>query len=229
MDAPISYHWPKLLLWSAVEGLLAATTTLQVHSGRSAVKAAQQSGLDCSAASYRLHASRALNAVQGTLLGLLVLYLFGVIYHLAKAFAELRKRSYKRYRIANTLVRVQVHSHLARTASSGGYRWVSANPMAHVPMLRRGDCCAGSVKRSSDGLLRPVHCCIHLCAVWIHHQVRVCAACCGQTQQRCVDVDLTWLMWCAQLPSELARCAAMSNVGHNARLSHKPGLTSMCS
>ena len=113
MDAPVSYHWPKTLLWFAVEGLLAATAVLQIHSGHTTVKAAQLPGADCTATSYHLHSSRALTAVQSTLIGMLLLYLVGVIYHLGKAFAELRKRSYKRYRIANTLVRVQVCFHKA--------------------------------------------------------------------------------------------------------------------
>ena len=108
MDAPISFHWPKLLLWGAVEALLAVASAMQVHAGRAAVKAAKQDGIGCTAGFYRFPQNAALTAVQSVLVALLALYLIGVIAHLAKAFAELRKRSYKRFRIANTLVRVQV-------------------------------------------------------------------------------------------------------------------------
>ena len=108
MDAPISFHWPKLLLWGAVEGLLAAASALQIHGGRAAVKAAKASGADCRAGIYHFPPNTALTAVQSVLVAVLALYLIGVIAHLGRAFAELRKRSYKRYRVANTLVRVQV-------------------------------------------------------------------------------------------------------------------------
>ncbi len=108
MDAPIIFHWPKLLLWGAVEALLAVASAMQVHAGRAAVKAAKRSGVGCTAGFYHFPQDAALTAIQSVLVVLLSLYLIGVVAHLAKAFAELRKRSYKRYRIANTLVRVQV-------------------------------------------------------------------------------------------------------------------------
>ena len=119
MDAPISFHWPKLLLWSAVEGLLVATSVLQIRDGRAAVAAARRPGADCRAAAYRLQFSRALVATTCTLVGLLSLYLVGTIFFLMRGFAELRKRSYRRYRVANTFIRVQVSRIVGRLISIG--------------------------------------------------------------------------------------------------------------
>ena len=119
MDAPISFHWPKLLLWGTVEGLLAAASAMQIHGGHAAVKAARLDGADCTAETYRFPPNAALTAVQSVLVGVLALYLIGVIAHLARAFAELRRRSYKRYRVANTLVRVQVRPSLSAPCICG--------------------------------------------------------------------------------------------------------------
>ena len=114
MDAPIAFHWPKLLLWAGVEGSVVAAGVLQIHEGRAAVAAAQVPGVDCRTAAYHLRVSPALAATTCTAIGLLALYLAGNIFFLMRAFAELRKRSYRRYRVANTFIRVQV-----RWTSSG--------------------------------------------------------------------------------------------------------------
>ena len=108
MDAPIAVHWPKLLLWGAVEGLVIATAVQQIHVGRAAVATAQRLGVGCKTVAYHLHATKGLTATTCTAVALLSLYLFGLIYFLTRAFAELRKRSYRRYRVANTFIRVQV-------------------------------------------------------------------------------------------------------------------------
>ena len=105
MDAPLWQHWPKLVLWLALEGVLLGISVL-LTTAHPAVMGVPAIG-DCSEQDWKCAFNGPVLALLGCNTGCVVLYFLIYAYFIRKAFTNLKDQPYSSMRMANLTARLQ--------------------------------------------------------------------------------------------------------------------------